>query len=63
VAAFKLRMPMKIKQHLLKPSLIAKALAVILLPGCKNDEQKHVEMNSKMNQAVEKLWIKGCHLA
>ncbi|MGH7454888.1 MAG: alpha/beta fold hydrolase, partial [bacterium] len=50
---------MKIKQHLLKLSLIAKALAVILLLGCKSDEKKHFERSPQMNQAAEKLWING----
>lgn len=50
---------MKIKHHLLNSFLIAKALSVILLLGCKGNEQKHFEMSPKMNQAAEKFWING----
>ncbi len=50
---------MKIKQHLLKLSLIAKALAVILLLGCKSAEHKNFERRPKMGQTATKLWING----
>ncbi|MGH7599559.1 MAG: alpha/beta fold hydrolase [bacterium] len=50
---------MKTQHHLLKSALIAKALAAILLLGCKSDEQKNFERSSKMNQAAEKFWITG----
>ncbi|MCI0691849.1 alpha/beta fold hydrolase [candidate division KSB1 bacterium] len=50
---------MKTKHHLLESALIAKALAVILLLGCKSDEQKHSARSSKMDQAVENFWVNG----